>query len=148
VEDLSFMMTVVERALAFLRGGGIWWGLGISAVLFAGSIALVTAVVIGWSADHFKHAGVVPFWAHRHPVVRGAGRVGKNLAGVVLVALGIVLALPGVPGQGLLTILIGLTLIDFPGKRGLERRLIGRPHILRAINRVRARFQRPALELD
>jgi hypothetical protein len=44
--------------------------------------------------------------------------------------------------------LIGLTLIDFPGKRGLERRLIGRPPILKAVNRVRARFQRPALELD
>ena len=72
--------------------------------------------------------------------------IGKNVAGVVLVLLGLVMALPGIPGQGVLTMIVGLTLIDFPGKRGLERRLIGRPHILRAINRLRARFDRAPLE--
>ena len=58
------------------------------------------------------------------------------------------MALPGVPGQGLLTALIGLTLINFPGKTELERRLIGRPAVLRTVNRLRARFHRPPLELD
>ena len=62
-------------------------------------------------------------------------------------ALGALLSLPGIPGQGLLTILIGLILLDFPGKRGLERRLVSRPSVLAAINRLRARFGRPAMEL-
>ena len=73
--------------------------------------------------------------------------VAKNVAGVVLVLLGLVMALPGIPGQGILTMIVGITLIDFPGKRGLERRLIGRPRILRSINRLRARFHRAPLDL-
>src|SRR5262245_40758335 len=44
-------------------------------------------------------------------------RVGKNVGGVLLILLGVVLSLPGVPGQGFLTILIGLMLTDIPGKR-------------------------------
>ncbi len=119
-----------------------------SLVLFAGSLVLVTFIVIGWPVDHFRRSGRRAFWAHRHPAVRITGLILKNLAGALLVALGIVMALPGVPGQGLLTALIGLTLLNFPGKTDLERRLISRPAVLRAINRWRGRFARPPLELD
>ena len=52
------------------------------------------------------------------------------------------------PGQGLLTILIGLMLISFPGKRGLERRIVGRPTILRILNGMRARRSLPPLIVD
>jgi hypothetical protein len=116
--------------------------------MFAGSMVLVTVIVVGWPVDHFRRSGHAAFWAHRHPAVRTAGLILKNLAGVVLFALGVVMALPGVPGQGLLTALIGLTLLNFPGKTDLERRLISRPTVLRAINRLRARFSRAPLELD
>jgi len=142
------MLARVKAIAHALGGGAWWWGLLVSAALFAGSLALVTAIVVGWSADHFKRSGPDAFWQHRHPVVRVAGMLLKNVAGAFLVLLGAVMALPGVPGQGLLTMLIGLTLLDFPGKRGLERRLLGRPAILRAINRLRSRFKKPALELD
>jgi hypothetical protein len=37
--------------------------------------------------------------------------------------------------------------LPFPGKRGLERRMIGRPRILRSINKLRARFHREPLDL-
>jgi hypothetical protein len=30
------------------------------------------------------------------------------------------MSVPGVPGQGLLTILLGVMLLDFPGRRSLE----------------------------
>jgi hypothetical protein len=123
--------------------GGLWLGIGISIVLAVGSIALVAVVVVNWPADHFKHH--VPAG---QPARHVLAVVGRNLAGVVLIALGLVMAVPGIPGQGILTMIVGLTLIDFPGKRGLERRLIGRPHVLRAINRLRARFQRPPLEMS
>ena len=45
--------------------------------------------------------------------------IGKNMAGVLLVVLGILLSLPGVPGQGILTILLGIMLLDFPGSAGV-----------------------------
>jgi hypothetical protein len=49
------------------------------------------------------------------------------------------------PGQGLLTLLAGLLLMDFPGKYAMQRRLIEHPPILRAINRLRARHGHPPL---
>ncbi len=128
-----------------LAKGGLWLGIGISAVLAVGSIALVVVVVIHWPADHFKLpvAGGEGHPVKQHPLAS----IGKNLAGGLLVLLGLVMALPGIPGQGVLTMIVGLTMLDFPGKRGLERRLIGRPHILHAINRLRARFGRAPLEM-
>ena len=74
--------------------------------------------------------------------------IGRNVGGAILILLGVAMSLPGVPGQGVLTIIIGITLLDIPGKRRIERRLIGRPRILRLLNRMRARFHRPPLELD
>jgi hypothetical protein len=58
------------------------------------------------------------------------------------------LSLPGVPGQGILTILLGLIMLDIPGKRPLEARIIKRPTVLSAINRLRARFKKPPLVID
>ena len=115
-------------------------------MLAVGSLALATAVVVGWPADRFKGEGRRRR-PHRHVVLRALAFVGKNLAGVVLLVLGLVMALPGIPGQGLLTMIIGLTLLDFPGKRELERRFVI-PRVLHAINRLRARFHRPPLEMD
>jgi len=142
------MIDGLKRLAHFLSGGHWWWGVAMSLVLFAGSLVLVTFIVIGWPVDHFRRAGRRPFWGHRHPAVRVSGLILKNLAGGLLVALGIIMALPGVPGQGLLTALIGLTLLNFPGKTNLERRLISRPSVLKTINSWRARFSRPPLELD
>jgi len=70
------------------------------------------------------------------------------LLGVLLVAVGIVLSLPGVPGQGLLTVLLGVMLIDFPGKRTVEQKLLKRPAITNGITRLREKFGKPPLELD
>jgi UPF0716 family protein affecting phage T7 exclusion len=81
----------------------------------------------------------------RHAALRLTARVGKNVLGVLLDVVGIVLVLPGVPGQGMLTILIGLMLLDVPGKRRLERRIVGRRRILKAINRLRGALLRQRL---
>jgi UPF0716 family protein affecting phage T7 exclusion len=64
-------------------------------------------------------------------------KVLRNLLGVVLVILGIAMLL--LPGQGLLTLLVGLLLVDFPGKQQLIRRVLGRPKILSLVNKLRAR---------
>jgi hypothetical protein len=134
--------------LNLLRPLGWWGALGLSLGLAAGSIVLAGFMVIRWPVEKFKGPEVPPFWAGRHPLVRIAGLVAKNLIGYLIVLLGIAMAIPGVPGQGLLLILIGLTLIDFPGKRRVERRLIAIPSVLRGVNSLRKRFERAALEID
>ena len=139
---MSDLFAGVTRLLA---KGGLLLGIAVSAVLAVGSIVLVVIVVIHWPADHFRLPAA---GAEVQPIKRHLlASIGRNVGGGLLVLLGLVMALPGIPGQGVLTMIVGLTLIDFPGKRGLERRLIGRPHILRAINRLRARFGRPPLEM-
>jgi hypothetical protein len=84
----------------------------------------------------------------RHWVLRSGAVIAKNAIGVLLVLLGIVMALPAVPGQGLLTLLVGLMLVDFPGRRALEYKLISRPSVLRAVNRLRTMFSRPPFILE
>jgi hypothetical protein len=142
-------MTDQLRELAHRLQGGSWWvGVLIWLGMFAASIGLVTFVVIRWPKDHFKPSDGGGFWRHRHPVIRALGLAAKNLIGLVLLVLGLLMSLPGIPGQGILTMLIGLTLVDFPGKRSLERKIVARPSVCKGINALRARFGRPALELD
>jgi hypothetical protein len=109
--------------------------------------ALAVAAVVWMPADHFSRPPGQGRAARRHPVARWTLLVLKNLIGASIVPLGVLLAVPGVPGPGLVFILIGLSLLDFPGKRRLERRLLATPAVLHFLNRVRVRFRRPPLVL-
>ena len=67
----------------------------------------------------------------------------KNLLGLAFVLLGVVLLF--LPGQGLLTLVIGLTIMNYPGKFAIERWLARRPGALNAMNWLRTRFDKPPL---
>lgn len=69
----------------------------------------------------------------------------RNVLGVVALVVGMILVLPGVPGPGVATMLLGFLLLDFPGKRRLEGRLLRRPHLLATVNGLRRRMRRPPL---
>jgi hypothetical protein len=129
-----------------------WSSLLIGAAIFVGSffinLAIVSFILVKLPADHFNQNRKRKFMAGSHPALRVLATIGKNLGGVLLVALGVVLSLPGVPGQGLLTILLGVMLLDFPGKHRLEQKLLSRPSIVNAINGLRRRFDKPPLELN
>ena len=115
---------------------------------FGLSLVVVVVVLVNIPKDFFRSDYEHHLFSDRHPVIRWVAIVGKNLLGVCLIGAGIVLSLPGVPGQGLLTILIGLILVDIPGKRSLEVKLISRPSILAAVNRLRQKYHRAPLQLD
>ncbi|HLG42632.1 MAG TPA: PGPGW domain-containing protein [Planctomycetota bacterium] len=119
----------------------VLWIVALSVGTFILSLVFVGLFVVLIPADYF--AG--PRRPKSATPARWILRIFKNLLGLVLVALGIVMAMPLVPGQGLLTILIGLTLLDFPGKWRMERLIILRPRVLGAINRLRARYRRPPI---
>jgi hypothetical protein len=136
-----------------IHGWGLTWGqvlFGVlfSVVTFVGSIGVVTVVLVKLPANYFHSSHDREFLVHRHPILRAVGIFAKNLLGLVLVGFGIVMSLPGVPGQGVLTILLGIMLLDFPGKRALEARIISRPRVYNAVNALRARFEKPPLMLD
>ena len=123
-------------------------GVVLFVVTFVLSIGAVTYVLVKLPPTYFQASHSRDFWTDRHRAVRWSGMLLKNLFGLVLLLLGIIMAFPGVPGQGVLTILLGLMLLDFPGKRQLEYRIVSRPKVLKAINRLRARFDRPPMVLD
>lgn len=85
-------------------------------------------------------------WWKREKRWRGrdvARILAKNAAGVLLVAVGGLLALiPGVPGQSLLTIFMGLFLVDFPGKHRWQCWILRRKRLNRWVGGVRLRFGR------
>lgn len=115
---------------------------------FLFNLAIVSLILVKLPADHFSKNRKTKFWDGPNPALNAAKVIGKNLLGIVLVALGVVLSLPGIPGQGLLTILLGVMLLDFPGRDRLEQKLLSKPSIVNTINRLRGRFGKPPLVLS
>lgn len=124
----------------------VLWGVGIFLLTFTLSLAFVGTLIVFLPRRYFVDQRRL--LADRPPLVRWLAILGKNLLGLVLVALGIGLSLPGIPGQGIATILIGLILIDFPGQRRLVRMLARQPWVQRSMNGLRSRCGRPPLEFE
>lgn len=114
--------------------------------VFVVTILIVVGMLAVLPVTYFRDDGQ-PRPLPRVRAVGVVGRVLRNALGLVLVILGLLLSLPGIPGQGVMTMLIGLMLVDFPGKRQLERKLVARPGVLEAMNRVRVWLRRPPLVL-
>ncbi|HEU4833957.1 MAG TPA: hypothetical protein VFS90_06075 [Pyrinomonadaceae bacterium] len=123
-------------------------GVSIFLVSFFANLGIVSLILVKLPADHFSKRRKTKFWAGPRPWLHAAKVIGKNIAGVLLVALGVVLSLPGVPGQGLLTVLLGIMLLDFPGRHRLEQKLLSKPSIVNTINKLRGRFGKKPLELN
>jgi hypothetical protein len=126
----------------------LWMALTlISVVTFFGSLVVLRILIVRMPPDYF--AGRRPAtsrWADSHPAIRMTALIIKNLLGAVLVAFGILMLFT--PGQGILSILMGLSLLNVPGKRAMERRIVANPVVLRALNAVRTRAGRSPLVVD
>ncbi|MES2604209.1 MAG: PGPGW domain-containing protein [Pseudomonadota bacterium] len=111
------------------------------------SVVAVPYVIVRIPADYFRRDKPHhhPFRDATHPL-KLLRVLGKNLLGLVLVGVG--LALLVLPGQGVLVILIGVFLLDFPGKHKVERWLISRGPILKVANWLRAKGHKKPLVLD
>jgi hypothetical protein len=137
-----------ENLLAQLTLRHLLIGALVFAAAFAVTTAIVAFIIVKLPEDYFHSSNERQLWIGQHVALRWAGIILKNLLGVVIVACGVVMALPGVPGPGLVTILLGIMLLDFPGKRALELKLVRRPQVRRAIDRIRERFDKPPMLLD
>lgn len=128
-----------------------WWNISLGALIVVGTFVVATGVVsfvvVKLPATYFHPEHDREILKNKPPVVRWAGIIGKNLAGVVLIALGVVLSMPGIPGPGLVTILFGVMLVDFPGRRWLEHKIVSRPAVQKSINNLRKRFGKKPIKL-
>lgn len=131
-----------------LTWSGLLLGVGLFLASLIISFAAIAFVMVKIPASYFSSHYQRDFLPNSPWLVRWSAVILKNVLGVVLVIIGIILSLPGVPGQGLLTILLGLIMMDIPGKRPIEAKIISRPTILAAVNKLRASYDKPPLDLD
>ena len=112
-----------------------------SVVAFIGTLLAIPAILIRLPQEYFHDDHPRTWMEDHHPILRILGLVIKNVVGAVFFMAGV--AMLFLPGQGLLTMIIGISLVDFPGKRKLEKRLVGQPKIFQAINALREKFGKP-----
>ena len=124
----------------------LWWLVISSVITFVGTLILVPILIVRIPDDYFlAKRRRVSHWRRLHPVPGIALLVMKNVCGIVFIVAGIAMLI--LPGQGFLTILIGVMLVNFPGKYRLERRFIRIRPVARSINWIRARAGRPPLRM-
>ncbi|MEW6246741.1 MAG: PGPGW domain-containing protein [Nitrospirota bacterium] len=119
------------------------WLAVLSVVGFIGTLIAIPYVLVRLPSDYFDIRVPRTWMKDHHPVLRMIGLIAKNAIGAVFFLAGF--AMLFLPGQGILTMLIGISLMDFPGKRRLEAKLVGQPTVLQAINKMREKFGKPPL---
>jgi len=140
----------LDRVTALLESHAwvLWSLVGLSLATLVLSVVLVPILVARIPADFYvrerdlrRRPGHARAWLSHWVIV-----IAKNTLGLVLLVAGA--AMLFLPGQGLLTILAGLALVDFPYKRELELRLLRAPAIARVVGWLRRRAGEPPLRLS
>lgn len=121
----------------------LWWMGAISFLSIPVAILVLPYFVARLPVDYFVEPKRRRL-TYRHPALALTLWIVRQAVGWALVAAGLLMLL--LPGQGLLAILIGLTLVEFPGKFRLERWLVRRGPLLRGLNWLRARRGAPPLQ--
>ena len=122
--------------------GEVLIGIAILSILaFIGTLIAIPAILIRLPADYFDDEKPHTWMETYHPIIRKISIFLKNAIGCIFLLAGIAMLV--LPGQGLLTMLIGVSLIDFPGKRKFEKKLICLPGVLKTINALRKKYEKP-----
>ncbi len=123
-----------------------WLGL-LSMPLFVLSILASLGMVASMDADHFQNSRKPHMFADWPRPLYWSSLVLKNLLGLVLLLAGIVMLL--LPGQGLLTILLAVYLLDFPYKHRIEASILSKSQVRQSLNWLRAKMgKRPFVFKD
>jgi hypothetical protein len=108
----------------------------VSGAMFVCSLVSVVWLVRTLPQDYF----VRPPPEHPLPV-----KIARNVLGAMLIGAGVVMLV--LPGQGLITILIGLSVLDLPIKHRLIARILKRPNVLDAVQKMRRKAGKPPLDV-
>lgn len=120
----------------------IWFAVS-SVFMFVGTLIAIPIILMRLPADYFDIRKPRPWMENHHPILRLLGHIVKNVVGAIFLFAGFLMLF--LPGQGVLTMLIGLSLIEFPGKRRVEAKIVGQSTVLSTINSMRAKFGKPPL---
>lgn len=128
------------------NGGLMWWMLGVSVLTIVGSVLIAPALIVNMPPDYFtgkkRPEGALE---KHHPAIRITLLILKNILGYIFVLAG--LAMLALPGQGLITIFLGIILIDFPGKYRFQKWLVCRKPVRKGINWLRRKRGREEMSI-
>jgi len=118
-----------------------WLGI-VSSIIFIASLLSVGWLVSLIPSDYFINRKDSKFKLN-YPAAWIVSIIIKNIFGYILILGGILMLV--LPGQGLITIFIGLMLSNYPGKYSIEKKIIATPKILKSINWLRKKSNVPPL---
>lgn len=131
MDELLALLQTHRRTLIWIS-----WA---SAALFVLSLLAIPVLVARAPSD---------FFVREHKRRAGPGwlllAVLRNAVGVVLLLAGILMLV--LPGQGLLAVLLAVSLLDLPKKHALMRRIVQKPAVWRALEYLRRRAHKPPFE--
>jgi len=108
----------------------------LSFLTFIGSLLVVPWLILRLSPEYFiRHRLDVIERHRRHPVLAIIIFFLRNAAGFGLLAAG--MAMLVMPGQGILTMFIGLSFMDFPGKHRLLEKMVQVRRVQQSLNWIR-----------
>ena len=137
------MSEVLAQIESYVPANVLIWFAVSSVFMFVGTLIAIPIILMRLPADYFDVRKPRPWMENHHPVLRLLGHIVKNVVGAIFLFAGFLMLF--LPGQGVLTMLIGLSLIEFPGKRRVEAKIVGQSTVLSTINTMRAKFDKPPL---
>lgn len=116
----------------------------VSFVVLAITVVALPVVVMKLPEDYFVNETREPAsQTRKHPILWAVISFAKNVLGVFLILVGIAMLV--LPGQGTVTILIGLAISNFPGKYAIEQRIASQPAVGATLNKLRELTGTPPL---
>ena len=140
--EISFLDTIYEF-LANYKKFILWLG-SISAIIFLFSLLSIKWLVGLIPSNYFIKKKSSKF-KNNYPLIWIFSLIVKNILGYSLILGGIFMLV--LPGQGIFTVMIGLMLSNYPGKYAIEKKFIGIPRVLKSINWLRKKSDKPPLEI-
>jgi len=142
-ENQDHQLSFDEYVSTLPKPHWLLWTIGVfSAISFVGSLIAIPIVVARLPVDHFVAPHEAADWL-ASSIGRRLWLVLKNFLGLLLIIGGIIMLV--LPGQGILTLLLGVAMMDLPGKWKLMRALARRPNVMKALNWMRERAEKPPL---
>jgi len=135
------MLDFITQATADYHQYLVWVGVA-SFIVFIVSLLLTPFLLGKIPQNYFVHTNQykieIKHLGHLFAIII------KTLIGFMLLIAGIIMLVT--PGQGIISILLGLFLMEFPGKRKLELKLINHEPTFKALNWLRNKANKPPFE--
>ncbi|MCF7886583.1 MAG: hypothetical protein K9M80_08815 [Candidatus Marinimicrobia bacterium] len=124
----------------------IIWVSTISFLMFIGTLLAIPFIIIRLPSDYFiRDKNLARRFCQERPILRIILVSLKNVVGIIFFIMGFLMLF--IPGQGILTMLIGYSMLDFVSMRGPVYKIIRRPTVYEFINRIRGKKGKEPIEL-